>query len=53
VTGYADLPNGSDPSLPRLNKPYSQQDLAELITSLAGDHRQKLLDCAPRQRAAG
>jgi signal transduction histidine kinase len=52
VTGYADLPNGPDPSLPRLNKPYKQQDLAELITSLVRDHPQKL-DSAPPRRAAG
>jgi signal transduction histidine kinase len=52
VTGYADLPNGSEPSLPRLNKPYSQQELGDLIAALAADHRQKL-DCVPRQRVAG
>ena len=39
VTGYADLPNGSDPSLPRLNKPYKQQELGELIVSLCSDQQ--------------
>ena len=43
VTGYADLPNGSDPSLPRLNKPYRQQELADLITTLAAEQRRKMI----------
>jgi len=43
VTGYADLPNGSDPSLPRLNKPYRQRELAELISGLAADRRRKMM----------
>ena len=43
VTGYADLPNGSDPSLPRLNKPYRQQELGDLITTLAADQRRKVM----------
>jgi CheY-like chemotaxis protein len=43
VTGYADLPNGSDPSLPRLNKPYRQRELGDLIATLAADHRQKMV----------
>ena len=52
VTGYADLPNGPDPSLPRLNKPYHQQELGDLIAALAADRRQKVAS-RPRQRAAG
>jgi CheY-like chemotaxis protein len=52
VTGYADLPNGSDPSLPRLNKPYRQQELGDLIAALAADRRQKVPHPL-RQRAAG
>jgi signal transduction histidine kinase len=51
VTGYADLPNGSDPSLPRLNKPYRQQELGDLIAALAADHRQKVTNPL-RQHAA-
>jgi FixJ family two-component response regulator len=43
VTGYADLPNGLDPSLPRLNKPYRQQELGDLITTLAADQRRKVM----------
>jgi signal transduction histidine kinase len=36
ATGYADVPD-DDPSLPRLAKPYKQQDLAALIDSLIGE----------------
>jgi signal transduction histidine kinase len=43
VTGYADLPNGSDSSLPRLNKPYRQRELGDLITALAADQRRKVM----------
>jgi signal transduction histidine kinase len=43
VTGYADLPNGSDPSLPRLNKPYRQRELGDLISALAADQRRKMM----------
>jgi CheY-like chemotaxis protein len=32
-TGFSDLHGEADPSLPRLNKPYSQSDLAELIAA--------------------
>ncbi len=31
ATGYADLPNGEDPGLPRLSKPYMQEELAAQI----------------------
>jgi signal transduction histidine kinase len=31
ATGYADLPNGEDPGLPRLSKPYQQEELAAMI----------------------
>lgn len=34
ATGYAELPNGEDPGLPRLAKPYKQEDLAEQIARL-------------------
>jgi signal transduction histidine kinase len=37
ATGYADLPNGEDPGLPRLSKPYQQEELAAMIAQvLAG-----------------
>ena len=31
ATGYAELPNGEDPGLPRLSKPYLQDELAGQI----------------------
>ncbi|TCL68361.1 PAS domain-containing sensor histidine kinase [Rhizobium sp. BK251] len=34
VTGYAELPAGSSPDLPRLGKPFSQEQLAETIGNL-------------------
>jgi PAS domain S-box-containing protein len=34
ATGYAELPVGSVPDLPRLSKPYLQRQLAEQITAL-------------------
>jgi CheY-like chemotaxis protein len=32
ATGYAELPNGEDPGLPRLSKPYLQAELAMQIS---------------------
>lgn len=34
VTGYAELPNGENPSLPRLAKPYRQEELGACISEL-------------------
>jgi CheY-like chemotaxis protein len=34
ATGYAELPNGEDPGLPRLSKPYRQEDLAAQIAQV-------------------
>jgi hypothetical protein len=34
ATGYADLPEGADIDLPRLNKPYQQDQLAAEIASI-------------------
>jgi signal transduction histidine kinase len=36
ATGYAELPNGEDPGLPRLSKPYRQEDLAAQIAQVVG-----------------
>ncbi|HUB12129.1 MAG TPA: response regulator [Acetobacteraceae bacterium] len=36
ATGYADLPNGEEPGLPRLSKPYQQDELAAMITQVVG-----------------
>lgn len=37
ATGYAELPEGSDRSLPRLAKPFSQDELASIIAQVAND----------------
>jgi len=42
VTGYADLLNGFDPDLPRLAKPYRQQELGDLISALTLDRRERI-----------
>jgi signal transduction histidine kinase len=34
ATGYAELPNGEDPGLPRLSKPYQQDELAAQIAQV-------------------
>ncbi|HXC26583.1 MAG TPA: response regulator [Stellaceae bacterium] len=52
VTGYADPPNGFDPLLPRLAKPYRQQELGDLISALGADHRQKSCLLSEQQPAA-
>jgi signal transduction histidine kinase len=52
VTGYADLPNGLDPLLPRLSKPYRQQELGDLISALGPDHRRKSCVLSEQQPAA-
>jgi signal transduction histidine kinase len=51
ATGYADLPNGFDSQLPRLSKPYKQQELADLIAALGADYRQKAA-CLLREQPA-
>jgi signal transduction histidine kinase len=37
ATGYADVPGESDLGLPRLSKPYRQQELAEVLALLIGE----------------
>jgi signal transduction histidine kinase len=39
ATGYADLPNGEDPGLPRLSKPYQQEELSAMIAQVLGPVR--------------
>jgi PAS domain S-box-containing protein len=34
ATGYAELPNGVDPGLPRLGKPFRQDELAAMLAAL-------------------
>jgi signal transduction histidine kinase len=36
ATGYAELPNGEDPGLPRLSKPYLQDELEAQIAKVVG-----------------
>jgi FixJ family two-component response regulator len=40
ATGYADVPVESDLGLPRLLKPYRQQELAEVLAQLIGEREQ-------------
>jgi signal transduction histidine kinase len=37
ATGYAELPGDADPGLPRLSKPYRQQELAAMMARVIGD----------------
>ena len=50
ATGYAELPNGEDPGLPRLSKPYLQAELAaQIAKALAGSAANVIpLDAARR-----
>jgi CheY-like chemotaxis protein len=32
ATGYAELPRGADPAIPRLAKPFTQRELAEVVS---------------------
>lgn len=41
VTGYAEVPGGADLKLPRLSKPYRQQELDEVISTLGAGHQLK------------
>jgi signal transduction histidine kinase len=51
ATGYAELPGDGDPGLPRLSKPYRQQELAALVARLVG--AAPLAARAPLNAAAG
>jgi CheY-like chemotaxis protein len=51
ATGYAELPGESESGLPRLSKPYRQQDLAALVTRLTGG--QPISHPAPLNAAVG
>jgi CheY-like chemotaxis protein len=37
ATGYAELPNTEDPGLPRLSKPYLQEELAAQVAKVVAD----------------
>ena len=51
ATGYAELPGELDPSVPRLSKPYRQQDLAAVVAQLVGE--QPAAEPAPLNAAVG
>jgi signal transduction histidine kinase len=51
ATGYAELPGELDPSVPRLSKPYRQQDLAGVVAQLIGERPSA--DPAPLNAAVG
>jgi signal transduction histidine kinase len=51
ATGYAELPGDGDPGLPRLSKPYRQQELAALVARLVG--KAPVAGRAPVNAAAG
>jgi CheY-like chemotaxis protein len=51
ATGYAELPCDGDPGLPRLSKPYRQQELAALMARLVGEA--PIVGRAPVNAAAG
>jgi signal transduction histidine kinase/ActR/RegA family two-component response regulator len=51
ATGYAELPGELDSSVPRLSKPYRQQDLAAVVAQLIGE--QPAADPAPLNAAVG
>ena len=51
ATGYAELPDDGDPALPRLAKPYRQQELAALVARLVGEV--PVVVRAPLNAAAG
>jgi hypothetical protein len=36
-TGYADLPEDTERSFPRLDKPFDEQRLGEMLTALLGE----------------
>jgi signal transduction histidine kinase len=51
ATGYADLPNGEDPGLPRLSKPYQQEELSAMITQVLGPVRDEVDNVIPLDAA--
>ena len=51
ATGYAELPGDLDPAIPRLSKPYRQQDLAALVARLITE--QAVAEPARLNAAAG
>ena len=51
ATGYAELPNGEDPGLPRLSKPYVQEELASQIAKVMGETGANVISLDSARRA--
>ncbi len=47
-TGYAELPEGADPDLLRLGKPFSRDSLERAVTSAARSRRGNVVTLQPR-----
>jgi signal transduction histidine kinase len=52
ATGYAELVGDTDLGLPRLSKPYRQQELAALVARLVGDQGQASKQASKPQRVS-
>jgi CheY-like chemotaxis protein len=51
ATGYAELPNGEDPGLPRLSKPYVQEELASQIAMVTAETGANVISLDSARRA--
>jgi CheY-like chemotaxis protein len=51
ATGYAELPNGENPGLPRLSKPYRQEELSALIAKVVTDVAPNVISLDAARRA--
>ncbi len=51
ATGYAELPNGEDPDLPRLSKPYLQDELVSQIAKVISERASNVIDLGAVRRA--
>ncbi len=51
ATGYAELPNGEDPGLPRLSKPYMQEELTVQIAKVIGETPTNVISLDTARRA--
>ncbi len=51
ATGYAELPNGEDPGLPRLSKPYLQEELVGQIAKVVAEVAPNVISLDAARRA--
>jgi CheY-like chemotaxis protein len=51
ATGYAELPNAEDPGLPRLSKPYLQEELVSQIANVVGRPATNVISLEAARRA--